>query len=334
MDTERTIKTAQIRSRMNRSIRDLFDDLGYLEVDTPALSPDIIPEPTIPVFATQHSDPYGNSREYYLVPSPEVYMKRLIANQVGSIYQISHCFRNSEQIGRIHNPEFSMLEWYTMDADYQESLLVMEQLLNVTKVPETPEWALPPIRTMTMAEAVHRSTGIDLERVQSIRALRAAIENTGIYLPQESLQESWADLFNRLFVQLIEGELPKDRPLALIDYPQQMDCLARRDPTGLYRQRWELYIGGIEIANCYTEETDAALVDDYFTRAAAEMATCRAADGGCIPDHDVEYARLFSSDPGFPPCSGVAVGLDRLLMTRYGIEEIQGVILFPFSDRV
>ena len=334
METAQIIRTAQIRSSMNRKIRELFDTLGYLEVDTPSLSPDIIPEPTIPVFATLHADPYGNSREYYLVPSPEVYMKRLIAKQVGHIYQISHCFRNSEQVGRIHNPEFSMLEWYTMDADYHDSLQVMERLLIETQVPETPDWALPPIRTLSMAEAVHRCTGIDLDKVQTTSRLREAIERTGMYLPQTSHQDTWADLFNRLFVQSVEGELPTDRPLALIDYPQQIDCLAKKDATGRYRQRWELYIGGIEIANCYTEETEASAVADYFTRAAAETAVCRVEDGGCIPDCDVDYPNMFAGDPGFPRCSGVAVGLDRLLMTRYGMEEIQGVILFPFSDRV
>ncbi|NCC65549.1 MAG: elongation factor P--(R)-beta-lysine ligase, partial [Spirochaetia bacterium] len=108
---------AQYRSHMNRIIRSFFDERGYTEVDTPLLSPTLIPESTIENFATRFENPFLPSSELYLVPSPEIYMKQLIAQGFGSIYQISHCFRNSEQLGHIHNPEFTMLEYYTMQAD-------------------------------------------------------------------------------------------------------------------------------------------------------------------------------------------------------------------------
>ncbi|HKL59153.1 MAG TPA: amino acid--tRNA ligase-related protein, partial [Sphaerochaeta sp.] len=115
-------KAAQFRSQLNRSIRTFFDQRGYLEVETPTLSPDLIPEPTIQNFATTFDNEFVGSRELYLIPSPEVYMKKLIADGFGSIYQIGHCFRNSEQIGRHHNPEFSMLEYYSVGMDESDSI--------------------------------------------------------------------------------------------------------------------------------------------------------------------------------------------------------------------
>ena len=101
---------AQSRSRLYKGIRNFFDDRDYTEVDTPSLAPSLIPEPTIENFASTFSSPFMGSKELYLIPSPEVFMKKLIANGIGSIYEFSHCFRNSEQIGRQHNIEFSMLE--------------------------------------------------------------------------------------------------------------------------------------------------------------------------------------------------------------------------------
>ena len=105
------------RSIMYKAIREFFDSKDYLEVFTPTLSPDLIPEPTIQNFETNFINEFAGNLDLYLIPSPEVYMKRLLANGFPSIYQISSCFRNSEQLGEIHNPEFSMLEYYTLGYD-------------------------------------------------------------------------------------------------------------------------------------------------------------------------------------------------------------------------
>lgn len=123
---------AKQRSLLYKSIREFFDKRGYIEVETPTLSPDLIPEATIDNFATTFINEFEGSKEMYMIPSPEIFMKKLIANGIGSIYQISKCFRNCEQIGQIHNPEFSMLEYYTVDYDEVDSIKLTQTFLKET----------------------------------------------------------------------------------------------------------------------------------------------------------------------------------------------------------
>ncbi|MDY4067899.1 amino acid--tRNA ligase-related protein, partial [Bullifex sp.] len=150
------------RSIMNKTIREFFDSKDYLEVFTPTLSPDLIPEPTIQNFETKFINEFAGNLDLYLIPSPEVYMKRLLANGFPSIYQISSCFRNSEQLGEIHNPEFSMLEYYTLDYDENDSITLTEELLKAIKRPTTPSYALPPFIKMSVNDAIKKYAGLDL----------------------------------------------------------------------------------------------------------------------------------------------------------------------------
>lgn len=315
------------RSKLFASMRRYFDEHGYTEVDTPALSPDLIPEPTIENFATTFTNEFIGSREFYLVPSPEVYMKRLIAQGSGSIYQFSHCFRNCEQLGRHHNPEFTMLEYYTVGADDQDSIAITEDLVARTALPGCPEHLLPPFRKMSVSEACSVYAGVDLDKNQSQRALRDAAVKLGLHVPETP--ESWEETFNRIFLTFVEPALPQDRPLVLQEYPAQIDCLAKKIPGRPYRQRWEMYAGGVEVANCYDEERDAATIREYYRKEYASLITHREKTGTVIPDIDLSFADYFERD--FPPCSGVAMGMDRMLMLQLGKTSIEGVILFPFS---
>jgi lysyl-tRNA synthetase class 2 len=134
---------------------------------------------------------------------------------------------------------------------------------------------------------------------------------------------SWEDAFNVIFLSLVEPNLPADRPLVLDEYPAQIECLARKIPGTAYRERWELYVRGIEIANCYTEESDPQAVRSYFESQVGKKS------GAMVPHAvDMGYARLFEK---FPACSGVAIGFDRLAMVLLGKAEIGEVIAFPFS---
>lgn len=323
-------ETLYRRSMMNRSIREFFIDRDHLEVETPVLSETLIPEPSIENFATEFSSEFHHRRELYLIPSPEIHMKMLLSEGYGSLFQISRCFRNSEQIGTIHNPEFSMLEWYTVDADYLDSIELTEQLLGHLTDQHSPDHCRPPFRRMRMADAFWKYLHLDLDRLQDLRSIRAASAAAGL-VPSAS-GASWEDEFNRLFLTFIEPEIPQDRPLVITDYPQQIAALAKRKPGSPYRERWELYIGGIELANCYSEEEDPEKVRDFFRREYALLTAQRAVTGSVIPDIDPEYFRYFEGS--FPRCSGTAMGLDRLFMAITGIKTIQGVILFPFSDKI
>lgn len=317
-------KAAQYRSQLNRSIRTFFDQRHYLEVETPSLSPDLIPEPTIQNFSTRFENEFFGSSDLYLIPSPEVYMKRLIAKGFGSIYQIGHCFRNSEQIGRHHNPEFSMLEYYSVGLDEQDSIALTEELFAHL---DGPDFLKPPFNRLTVSEAMWQYAQVDLDKNQSQKALAQEARRLGLSVPDKP--ESWEDTFNRIFLTLVEPNLPQQRPLVLESYPAQIDCLAKRE--GNYRRRWEMYAGGVEIANCYDEETDREKVSAYYRKQYAILIQERADRGFVIPDADPDFADIFTD---FPQCSGVALGLDRLQMLLMGESSLEGVILFPFSGTI
>lgn len=322
MDTE----LIKARSLLYRNIREFFDSKGYIEVETPILSPTLIPEPTIENFSTVFSSEFAFSREFYLVPSPEIFMKRLIANGSGSIYQISKCFRNAEQLGRLHNPEFTMLEYYTVGFDENDSIELTQQMFRQTAIPGCPSGLKDDFIVMSMAEALKRETGLELERIQNPATLRNAARRLGLVI-DDDLKEPWADTFNRIFINFVEPSLNGPAPIVITDYPAQIECLAKGN--GITKKRWELYFNGIEIANCYDEETDPVKVEEYFKREYASLAHSRASAGSVIPDIDNGYFRIFES---FPECSGVAIGMDRLLMAECGKNSIEDLILFPFSD--
>ena len=315
---------AQYRSQMNRKIRTFFDERGYTEVDTPLLCPTLIPESTIENFATRFENPFLPSSELYLVPSPEIYMKQLITQGFGSIYQISHCFRNSEQLGHIHNPEFTMLEYYTMQADDQSSITITEQLFEALLSDEHPSELRPPFRRMTVAEAMKTYVSIDLEKHQSQKSLQKEAKRLGLSECDEP--ESWEETFNRIFLTFVEPNLPQDRPLVLERYPKRIECLAKAE--GLYRRRWELYVKGIEVANCYDEERSEPIIAGYYRDEYARLVEKRTESNTVIPDVDPSLAKVFAS---MQQCSGVAIGLDRLQMLLMGENELKGVILFPLS---
>jgi len=317
---------AKQRSLLYKSIREFFDKRGYIEVETPTLSPDLIPEATIDNFATTFINEFEGSKEMYMIPSPEIFMKKLIANGIGSIYQISKCFRNCEQIGQIHNPEFSMLEYYTVDYDEVDSIKLTQTFLKETALPSCPKNVLEDFEVLTVRDAVLRYTpqhDVDLDNLQDPRELRKKAEDLGLTIPSP---ESWDDTFNRIFINFVEPNLPKDHPVCLTDYPYQIECLAQR--KGNYRRRWELYINGIEVANCYLEERDVQTTRDYYKAEYQKLLSTRSQNGKVIPDIDDSFANIFKT---FPKCSGVAIGLDRLLMTEISALDIKDVLLFPFQ---
>ncbi len=322
------IQAIQGRSDLLYQMRAWFRSNGYLEVSTPVLSTDLIPEPTIANFATQYVSEFLGSRELYLVPSPEIHMKKVIAALGRSIYQFSPCFRNSEQVSSYHNPEFTMLEYYTVEADEQQSIAITEELFARTALPGCPQHILPPFRRMTVAEACKTYAGFDLDCTQSTAKLRKEALRLGLTLPDEP--ESWESTFNRIFLNFVEPTLPQDRPLVLDEYPQQIVCLAKKTPGRPYRQRWELYAGGIELANCYNEELDPTIIRTYYHQQQAILASERGQSQAVIPDADPSFADIFG--PAYPRCSGVALGFDRLLMLQLGRSALGGVILFPLSD--
>ncbi|TVR01288.1 MAG: hypothetical protein EA403_10670 [Spirochaetaceae bacterium] len=343
----------RLRSLLVREIRAFFQARGYLEVDTPKLAPSLIPEAHLEVFATELINPDHPCVPLFLIPSPEVWHKRLLAEGSGSIFEITHCFRNGEQIGPYHNPEFTMLEYYTVDADHLDSITITEALFTHLLDALTPEIAampgpggrrseqsrnappardltvghrhlerlLPPFTRTSVRDSVLEHTGLDLDLLTDSESLRTAVRQLGLHVEDE---ESWADTFNRLFVDRVEPAIATDRPLILTDYPSGIPVLASEGNDPRYRNRWELYVNGVELANCYAEETDANAVAHFFAEQTAAKRDAR------VPHAvDPDYPHHFG--PSFPRCSGVALGVDRLLMLLAGEINMSRVILFGMS---
>jgi lysyl-tRNA synthetase class 2 len=306
------------RVRIIRQVRAFFDGKKYLEVDTPLLAPDLIPESCLEVFQTRRISPGGgleNSRPRWLVPSPEIWMKKIIAQHRASIYQICKCFRNGESTGHLHSPEFTMLEYYTMNADYLDSLAITEELFAhlASGVPAM----TPPFYRITVAEAFQRWAGFDLFEAAEKGGLEHEAHRLGLDPPQGM---ETAALYDIIFIHAVEPHLRMDRPAALLDYPAFVPCLARRQ--GKTVERWELYSSGIELANCYSEETAPDRVRAFFESESA------AKEKNALVRHAVDknYWQYFNN---FPRCSGVALGLDRLIMALTGRGSIDAVLPFP-----
>ena len=318
------------RARIFRRVRSFFDSKGYLELDTPLLSPDLIPESCLEVFETRRVLPSGEARPYWLVPSPEIWMKKTVARHKVDVYQICRCFRNGESSGFMHSPEFTMLEYYTMDADYMDSLALTEELFAFLSEGAAGEGAAqgirPPFERLAVGEAFSRFAGFDLfEAAATEGALEREARRLGLN-PAPGTET--AVLFDLVFVHAVEPGLRRSRrPVALLDYPSFVPCLARRGADERKLERWELYFGGIELANCFSEETDAGRVRDFFE------AEARAKEERALVRHgiDRDYWKLFGDGASFPRCSGVAMGLDRLVMAVCGRSSIDSVLPFPMD---
>jgi lysyl-tRNA synthetase class 2 len=307
------------RARIIRQVRSFFDGKGYLELDTPLLSPDLIPESCLEVFETRRILPNGKTSPYWLIPSPEIWMKKIIAQHRVSVYQICKCFRNGESSGFLHSPEFTMLEYYTMGVSYRESLALTEELFAFLG------GALrPPFERLTVAEAFARFAGFDLfAAAETVEGMETEARRLGLEpMPGMGI----AALYDLIFIHAVEPRLKihgSPRPIVLLDYPAFVPCLARRNADGKTVERWELYFNGIELANCFSEETDAERVREFFESETA------AKEQNALVKHNVDrdYWKMFS-EAKFPPCSGVAMGLDRLIMALCGRSSIDSVLPF------
>jgi len=312
----------QRRASIIRQTRSFFDNKHYLELDTPLLCDNLIPESCLEVFQTERIFPRGSKKEnrpLWLIPSPEIQMKKIIANHNVNVYQICKCFRNGESCGALHNSEFTMLEYYTMNANYMDSLALTEELFS--HLAEDSVIMGGDFERVTVADTFVKWAGFDLfeaaeegPAAMDLQARKLGLDPMpGMTVPQ---------LYDLIFIHAVEPRLKARKPVALIDYPAFVPCLAKKSPNGRAVERWELYYNGIELANCYSEENNPEAVKDFFINEEAEK------NATAIVKHKVDhdYWKIFED---FPSCSGVAIGLDRLIMALTGKTTIDGVLPFP-----
>lgn len=326
------IETLKFRAKIIQALRSFFIDKGFLELDTPALSRDLIPENCLEVFKTEYVEPWTDKKiPLYLVPSPEIYIKKIIGQHKTDVFQLSKCYRNVESHGDVHSPEFTMLEYYKMNADYKDTLKLTQQLFD-SLLPPAPKnspdpyaYMRPPFLQLRMDDAFEQFAGFKLSSCPEPAMLAAHAKRLGLEpgnVPFE--QWPWDDLYELILVHCIEPNLPKDRPVALMDYPALVPCLAQEfEQDGfVWKERWELYCNGVEVSNCYSEETDAQKIREYFEAETKAKNACAR-----IPHNtDPQYYRNFES---FPKCSGNAMGVDRLIALLNGNKSIEGVLPFP-----
>lgn len=291
--------TLERRSKILRTVRDFFDALGFIEVETPVR----IPAPA----QETHIDAPPSGRAW-LRASPELHMKRLLTEGFEKIYQIGPCFRSGE-CGRRHNPEFTMLEWYRTGADYLDILADTEALVSAVFM------ALFGKTTLS-----YRGATIQLAGPWTRLTVSDAYRRWAGWDPSQHWD---ADRFDTDMIARIEPALPRATPCVLIDYPAPAASLARLKPgDARVAERWEVYIGGLEIANAYSELCDGTAQRARFNEAARE----RQALGKDVYPLDEPF--LNALERGMPPCGGIALGLDRLVMLACDADDIAEVRAF------
>lgn len=313
------------RAALLRRLRAFFDDRGFLEVETPLLSADTVVDrhldpmavlsPTAGDAASQPAT--GRGTPMWLQTSPEFGMKRLLAAGAEAIYQVTRAFRGDEQ-GRLHNPEFTICEWYRVGDGLQAGMELLADLAGALLDADR-------VDKISYEEAFQRYAGVDPHGA-ALSTLCAAAVRLEIAIPvgyESADRDHWLDL---LLIGCVERHLGHDAPVIVYDYPASQAMLSRvRDGDPAVAERFELYVAGMELANGYHELRDPAELRSRTVHANDQ----RRADGKqALP----ESSRLLAAmDHGLPDCCGVALGFDRLVMAATGATDIREVVAFPFD---
>lgn len=364
-DNPRLKKMYADRSMIIRFIREFFWQNGFLETDTPIAvklpgqEPYLNPVPiTIhpPDFATTKSlragDPYNSAHKMYLITSPELSLKKLLAAGFEKIFSITKCFRDYESFGGTHNTEFTMIEWYRAPGTYQNFMDDMEALFKFVaerlkieelrfedhKIKVDQPWV-----RKSMKAVWQEYIGVDLGNYLESQRLKELAKDRGLQVVES---DTYEDLFFKIFLNFIEPNLGLGCPIFIYDYPAQMTSLSRlcaHDPR--YAERVECYIGGLELCNGFGELLDAdeqraRLVTDQTLRAKLGketwpidedfIAALPAIATSAVAGEDRGPARQSSAGTA----AGVALGVDRMVLLFTGAKDINEVIFQSISDQL
>ena len=308
----------EARARIATGVRAFFAREDFIEVETPALQVSPGLEPHLVAFETRLRAP-GESEEraLYLHTSPEFAMKKLLVAGMPRLFQLAHAFRNAER-SSTHHPEFTMLEWYRAGSDYTALMDDCVTLLRVALKASGRERLVfrgvecdpsAPAERITVAEAFAKHTGLD------------------VFALEPASGETFEDRFFRVFLNEIEPKLGSGRPTLIYDWPIALGALARAKPgDARVAERVELYVAGLELANGFSELTDAAEQRRRFEHEVAEKARLY---GERYPIDDDFLAAL---EHGLPASAGMALGFDRLVMCATGAARIEDVLFAPVDE--
>jgi lysyl-tRNA synthetase class 2 len=316
---EESRKDALIRARVGTEIRRYLADAGFAEVETPILQPrygGAFAEPFVTHYNALEAD-------YYLRIATELYLKRLIVGGLEKVYEIGKDFRN-EGTSYKHQPEFTMLEWYEAYADYRDTMARMEELIRTVAE-----------QTIGTTRVTFRGHEVDLAQWRRVK-LVAALEEHGLWTRDEEelrrrlserevdtrQDKTWAQLVDHALSTFVEPSLIE--PTILYDYPIELSPFARTtDDDETIVERFEYFVGGMELGNAFTELNDSEEQAQRFSMQLEE----RQAGGAETEAGDTDYVEALAY--GMPPTGGIGLGIDRLTMVLTGRDTIRDVILFP-----
>lgn len=325
------------RMLLIRKIREFFWSKDFVETDTPTLVNLPGMEPYLDVFLTKFEPMSGDVRDMYLITSPEYAMKKLLVAGLPKIFQITKSFRNKETGGDLHNPEFTILEWYRANTDYREIMRDCEDLVRFLcmELFGASEFVYQEMKVdvggdferLSVVEAFEKHAGVSREVFEDEEALVAEAQKRGYGSGMNGAPLNYDDAFFLIFLNEIEKKLGVGRPTILHEYPVSMAALSKQCPNNAkYAERFEMYVAGIELCNAFSELTDAREQEE---RLVAERGQ-REAMGK--PLYDIDQTFIDALKLGMPESGGIALGVDRLIMLLLNQTSIENVIFFPFRD--
>jgi lysyl-tRNA synthetase class 2 len=329
----------ETRIEIIKLIREFFWSQNFLETETPIAARLPGQEPYLNPIPVIFHEPDGAETRMYLQTSPEFALKKILAAGYEKFFQICKSFRDYEQFGGNHNTEFTMIEWYRAPGTLKDIMDDTEKLFKYVaeklgiseveykdkKVNVTGEW-----ERMSMREVWKKYVGVELNDYLTSEKMAELVRARGLTAENG---EPFEDLFFKIFLNEIESKLGMEKPIMIYDYPEQMCSLSRlskNDPR--YAERFELYIGGLELANAFGELTDAVEQEKRLEADKAKRAQLGKETWPVDPDFINAIKQI--GDANFPSVGGTALGIDRMVMLFIGAKDINEVIFQAVGDQI
>lgn len=319
-----------IREKVLRTVRSFFENEKFHEIETPIIISHPPAESYLDVFETTLLDRKRRKTAAYLSTSPEVPLKKLMVAGLGNCYSITRSFRNMETQSKLHNPEFTILEWYRIGADYFDIMTDCEKLLRFIAGADTLTYLgqridlSAPWERITVAEAFKKYTAVNFDDFLDFEEAKKIVKHKG-YTVEEGT--TWEQLYNQIFLNEVEPRLGRRKPTFVYEFPAAVAALAKKkesDPR--FAERFECYIAGLELGDAYSELTDPVEQEDRFKNELQEIKRL----GKTAYDYDHDF--IDALKVGLPKCSGIAVGVDRLIMLLADVTDIADTLFFPASE--
>jgi elongation factor P--beta-lysine ligase len=317
MDIQTSLHNLEFYKRyiqFQQHIENYFQNKQYLKIDLPVLSPALIPESYLKIFETEFTY-FDKKEKLYLTPSPELFLKRLLVYGIGNCYYLGKSFRNAEPDSDLHSFEFTILEFYKVNADYMD---IAEEVLNMLRfIAEKLKYkkiSFSKWEKITVAEAFQKYSHVNEKElfdkklfIQKAKEKKYKIDGF-----------TYEDIFSQIYVHEIEPHLGKNGfPTLIYDYPRQFAALAKLNPDGKTAQRFEFYIDGIELGDCFSELTDWKEQEDRFNKQKVL--------------HRIDKGFIKALQYGLKDCAGIAIGVERLGLIFTGVKRIQDLKLITIG---